>query len=115
MHKPPISTVPIACLASAPASCERTKGIAPKTIAPVVIRIGRSLNEHDFFIASAKVNPSFCNWLANSTIKILCLLISPTKVTSPTGVKIFRDWPNKYANSNAPKHAKRTVNRIING
>ena len=42
---PPTITHPIACLASAPAPTDNAKGSAPKTVAKVVIRIGRR-SEH---------------------------------------------------------------------
>jgi hypothetical protein len=42
--KPPTSTIPMARRVSAPAPDDIIKGSAPKTMAPVVIRIGRNRN-----------------------------------------------------------------------
>jgi len=58
-------------------------GYRAETIAPVVIRIGRSRKVAASTTASRAVWPSSRSRLANWTIRMPCLLISPIKVTSP--------------------------------
>src|SRR5574337_1181592 len=79
-------TIPIAWRPAAPAPDAITSGTTPKTIAAVVIRIGRSRIEAASSIASRLLRPLACSSLANSTSRMPCLLISTISVTRPTSV-----------------------------
>jgi hypothetical protein len=67
----------------APAPLASASGIAPLTIAPVVIRIGRRRSEAASTTASCTLRPSPCRRFANCTIRMPCLVMSPISVTSP--------------------------------
>ncbi len=71
-----------------PAPLAVNSGMRPVTIAAVVIRIGRSRTRAAISIAERRSSPPSltCSSLANSTIRIPCLLISPTNVSRPTWV-----------------------------
>ena len=72
---------------AAPAPVAVRSGIKPGTIAAVVIRIGRSRMRAAISIAERLSSPSLsCSSLANSTIRMPCLVISPTRVNRPTWV-----------------------------
>jgi len=80
---PPTMTQPICLRLSAPAPLAKANGTAPHTMAPVVIKMGRKRKVADCLTAANNSMPSVRSWLANSTIKIPCLVISPTKVMRP--------------------------------
>ena len=72
---------------AAPAPVAVRSGMRPVTIAAVVIRIGRSRIRAAISIAERRSSPSLsCSSLANSTIRIPCLVIRPTSVSNPTWV-----------------------------
>ena len=71
---------------TAPAPLAVIKGTTPSTIAAVVIRIGRSRIAAACSMASRLERPLSCSSLANSTMRIACLLINPISVTRPTSV-----------------------------
>jgi hypothetical protein len=52
-------------------------------MAAVVIRIGRRRSTAASRTASSSGSPRSRNWFANSTIRMPCLLIRPTRVISP--------------------------------
>ncbi|MNO02588.1 hypothetical protein D3C81_2230450 [compost metagenome] len=80
-------TVPMSNRLTAPAPVAMINGTMPNTIAAVVINTGRRRMDAASSTASRADRPlSLRNWLANSTIRIPCLLISPISVTSPTWV-----------------------------
>src|SRR6185312_896268 len=87
IDKPVKITKPMSWRPAAPAPPANTSGTTPSTMAMVVIRIGRKRTAAASSIASRLLYPcSRCNWLANSTIRMPCLLIRPTSVTRPTWV-----------------------------
>src|SRR5258705_1793438 len=90
MATPGAITSPMLKRLTAPAPLAIRRGTTPSTIAPVVIRIGRSRIPAAFSTASRFDKPCFCRLLANSTIRIPCLLIRPISVTSPTLVYRWR-------------------------
>ena len=80
-------TSPMLMRDAAPAPRRITSGTTPSTIAAVVMRIGRKR------IAAASLDrfalracPACCSSLANSTIRMPCLLMRPISVTRPTWV-----------------------------
>ena len=86
MAMPVAMTKPMLKRDTAPAPVAKIKGKTPSTIAAVVIKIGLNRMPAALSIASRLDMPSFCLILANSTIKIPCLLIKPISVTRPTSV-----------------------------
>src|ERR1700757_3702998 len=76
---------------SAPAPLARISGMTPNTIAAVVIRIGRSLIPAACSMASRLAVPLSCSSLANSTIRMPCLLIRPISVTRPPPADAWAD------------------------
>ena len=58
-------------------------GMAPSTMAPVVIKIGRKRMVAASLTATMVLLPLPRIWLENSTIKMPCLVIKPTKVIKP--------------------------------
>ncbi|MNC73388.1 hypothetical protein D3C75_1245750 [compost metagenome] len=71
----------------APAPEANSKGIRPTTMAAVVIRIGRNRICAALLIAAARSScSSSCRVLANSTMRMPCLLIRPISVTRPIWV-----------------------------
>jgi hypothetical protein len=80
---PPTITQPICCRLSDPAPCASASGIAPSTIAPVVMRIGRKRCDAPLTTAAVMSMPCSRSWLVNSTIRIPCLVIRPTSVIRP--------------------------------
>ena len=83
IDRPVKITSPIAWRPAAPAPEAITSGTTPRTIAAVVIRIGRSRTPAASSIASRLVLPATCSWFANWTIRMPCLLMSPISVTRP--------------------------------
>src|SRR6185312_13657036 len=81
---PPTMTRPIGIRDSAPAPNAVASGTAPSTIAPVVMMIGRSRSVAASTTASISDSPLSRSWLLNSTIRMPCLVMSPTSVTRPT-------------------------------
>ena len=68
----------------APAPLANSSGTRPTTIAAVVINIGRRRMRAERMMAWAGEQPlACCSSLANSTIRMPCLLIRPIKVTKP--------------------------------
>ncbi|MCY1546600.1 hypothetical protein D9M68_826040 [compost metagenome] len=71
----------------APAPLASSSGISPTTMAAVVIRIGRKRISAAFSMAVRRSSCSLCcSSLANSTIRMPCLLIRPISVTNPIWV-----------------------------
>ncbi|MCY1367380.1 hypothetical protein D9M69_543110 [compost metagenome] len=80
-------TMPMSKRLTAPAPLASSSGITPRTIAAVVISTGRRRIAAASSMASRTGRPrSRRSWLANSTMRMPCLLISPISVTSPTWV-----------------------------
>ena len=77
---------PILNRALAPALLPKRRGNTPSTVANVVIKIGRSLSEDASRIASLASPVFSISLLANSTIKMPCLLINPISVNRPMWV-----------------------------
>src|SRR5258708_7308683 len=84
MATPVAITSPMLKRLTAPAPLAIRSGTTPSTIAPVVIRIGRSRIPAAFSTASRLDWPCLCRLLSNSTIRMPCLLMRPMSVTSPT-------------------------------
>ena len=80
---PPTITQPICERLSAPAPLAIASGTAPSTIAPVVIRIGRSRRAAASITASDLVRPCAWSLFENSTRRMPCLVISPISVIRP--------------------------------
>ena len=74
---PPTMTQPICRRLSEPAPWASARGIAPSTIAPVVIRMGRKRCGERPDHRRGRLRPCSRNWLVNSTIRIPCLVIQP--------------------------------------
>ena len=83
---PAAMTRPIEKRALAPAPDAMISGTTPKTMAAVVIRIGRSRTRAASMIASCFGIPASRCWLANCTIRMPCLVMSPISVIRPTCV-----------------------------
>ncbi|MCY1457557.1 hypothetical protein D9M71_748620 [compost metagenome] len=80
-------TMPMSKRLTAPAPVAISSGITPRTIAAVVISTGRRRIAAASSTASRTDSPrSRRNWLANSTMRMPCLLIRPISVTRPTWV-----------------------------
>ena len=90
-------------------------GIAPSTMAPVVIKMGRSRKVAARCTASMALRPVARNWLANSTIKMPCLVIKPTKVMSPIWLYTFKVLPVHFSANKAPTMDSGTDNKMTNG
>ena len=86
MAMPVAMTKPILNRETAPAPVANIKGKTPNTIAAVVIKMGLKRMLAADSIASRLDRPYFCLLLANSTMRMPCLLIKPIKVTKPTSV-----------------------------
>ena len=83
MPSPPTITQPSAMRASAPAPDASTSGRPPSTVQIIVIITGRSRMVDACSIASRTPMPRSRNWLANSTIRMPFLAMTPTSSTSP--------------------------------
>ncbi|CFP02173.1 Uncharacterised protein [Bordetella pertussis] len=71
----------------APAPLANSSGTRPTTMAAVVIRMGRSRIRAARSMAARRSSPACaCISLANSTIRMPCLLIRPIRVTRPIWV-----------------------------
>ena len=99
---PPTITQPIWVRVSAPAPVASARGMAPSTMAPVVIRMGRSRWAEALTSASTISMPSSRSWLVNSTIRMPCLVISPTSVISPICEYTLSEPPLHLSASSAP-------------
>ena len=99
---PPTITQPICERVSAPAPVARARGTAPSTMAPVVIRMGRRRWDEALTSASTISMPSSRSWLVNSTIKMPCLVMSPTSVMSPICEYTLSEPPLHCSASSAP-------------
>ena len=78
-----IGPEPVGGRPPAPAPRGGASGSAPRTIAPVVIRIGRRRRVAASATAAAASRPLARSWLANSTINMPCLVIRPISITRP--------------------------------
>ena len=81
---PVTSTMPMLLRASAPGPDTSTSGKCPKTVAAEVISTGRSRVSDASRSASILARPRAWSVLANCTIRMPFLAISPTSVISPT-------------------------------
>ncbi len=87
MVMPEAITTPIEKREAAPGPFAISIGIIANTSAAVVINTGRRRMPVAASIASRLLMPcSICSLLANSTIRMPCLEITPTNVTRPTCV-----------------------------
>ena len=86
MVMPEAITMPIEKREAAPGPLAISSGIIANTSAAVVISTGRRRMPVASSIASRLDNPCSCSLLANSTIRMPCLEITPTSVTKPTWV-----------------------------
>jgi hypothetical protein len=80
---PPITTVPIICLDTAPAPVAIANGTVPRIKAKDVIRIGRKRVRAPVRAASMSGLPFSYSSRANSTIRIAFLAASPMSITRP--------------------------------
>ena len=112
---PPTMTQPICWRLSAPAPVASASGTAPSTMAPVVIRMGRRRSAADSVTASMTLLPCWRSWLANSTIRMPCLVISPTSVMSPICENTLSVPPEIFSAASAPTIDKGTASRITKG
>ena len=112
---PPTMTQPIWRRLSAPAPVASASGKAPSTMAPVVIKMGRRRCAADFLIAARVSSPCSRNWLANSTIKMPCLVINPTSVIRPIWLNTLSVPPDHLSAIRAPAIESGTLSRITNG
>ena len=112
---PPTMTQPICCRLSAPAPVANASGIAPSTIAPVVIRIGRSRRLAASTTAVIASLPSRRSWLLNSTIRMPCLVIRPTSVINPICENTLSVPPESCNAASAPTIDSGTDSRITSG
>ena len=76
-------TQPMALRASAPAPVDQASGRAPPIVAIEVIRIGRRRCTEDWITASRVLRPRSRSWLANSTIRMPFLVMSPISRIMP--------------------------------
>lgn len=81
---PPVTPVPIACRAPAPAPVLMTSGSTPNTNASEVMRMGRSRKWAASSTASTRPCPSACRSFANSTIRMAFFVERPMVASSPT-------------------------------
>src|SRR5690606_21955994 len=86
MVMPEAITMPSEKRAAAPGPLAISSGIIANTRAAVVISTGRRRMPEACSIASRLPIPCICSLLANSTIRMPCLEITPTRVTRPTWV-----------------------------
>ena len=77
-------TVPMAI--GSPAPLASTNGTAPSTVAITVMRIGRS--RHEASTTCAMDLPSLRSWLANSTMRMPFLAMSPISSDADLAVEI---------------------------
>ena len=84
-------------------------------MAPVVIKIGRKRKVAERCTASSADMPPARNWLANSTIKMPCLVIKPTKVMSPIWLYTFKVLSVNFKASSAPTMDKGTDSMMTKG
>ena len=80
---PPITPVPIACRALAPAPLEIASGNTPMMKANEVIRIGRKRSLAASITASRSGLPCWRSAMANSTIRIAFFAARPITVIRP--------------------------------
>jgi len=76
--------IPMLFRAPAPGPCAKTSGRWPKTVAALVIRIGRSRVVAASITACSLSAPPSWAWLANCTMSTPLRATSPTRVMSPT-------------------------------
>ena len=81
---PPTRTIPIEFRATAPAPVTSVNGKCPKTVATVVIKMGRKRVEAAAVTASSFERPRACCAFANSTMRMPFFDTRPTSVTRPT-------------------------------
>ena len=84
MLMPLTSTMPMELRAAAPAPVTSVSGKLPAMVATVVISTGRSRSMAASRMACGFVRPRRWSWLANSTMRMPFLEISPTSVIRPT-------------------------------
>ena len=80
---PPITPVPMAWRALAPAPEETNSGNTPRMKASEVIRIGRRRRRAASTVASRRLRPACCSATANSTIRIAFFAARPITVIRP--------------------------------
>ena len=80
---PPITPVPMAWRAFAPAPEEIASGVTPMMNASEVIRIGRRRSLAASTTACASGLPALRSWIANSTIRIAFFAARPITVIRP--------------------------------
>jgi hypothetical protein len=112
---PPTMTQPICWRLSAPAPLASANGSAPRTMAPVVIRMGRRRKADASTTASITDLPCWRSWLLNSTIRMPCLVMSPISVIRPICEYTFSVPPVNFIASSAPSIDKGTLSRMTNG
>src|SRR5207244_3617535 len=103
-NMPANTAVPSECRISAPAPVAMTSGKTPKMNANEVIRMGRRRSRDASTVASKRGLPSWCNCLANSTMRMAFLHANPTSTTRPICTKMSTD---KCANSTPATEHKR--------
>ena len=103
-NMPANTAVPSEWRISAPAPVATTSGKTPRMKANDVIRIGRSRSREASTVASKRGLPSWCNCLANSTMRMAFLHANPTSTTRPICTKMSTD---RCANSTpATEHSR---------
>ena len=112
---PPTMTQPICWRLSAPAPVASASGMAPSTMAPVVMRMGRRRSVAASVTASTLLLPASRSWLANSTIRMPCLVIRPTRVMSPIWLNTLSVPPVNLSASSAPSMDSGTLSMMMSG
>lgn len=80
---PPTTATPIAIRWLHPSPDAKARGMSPRTVAALVMRIGRRRSFEASRTAVSLSCPSYCFWLANSTISIPFLATRPMSMIMP--------------------------------
>ena len=86
---PPMMARPMGAWISPPSLKARASGSMPKTMAMVVMMMGRMRMRPAWSSASATLAPALRAWLAKSTSRMAFLVTSPISITRPIMLKML--------------------------
>ena len=112
---PPTTAIPMAIRWLQPSPVAKAKGINPKTVEALVIKIGRKRCRAASCTAVTLSSPFSCFKFANSTMRIPFLATNPINMMIPIWLNTFMVMSLKYMNINAPAIASGTVSMMMKG
>jgi hypothetical protein len=99
---PPITAWPMGARCSEPSVSAKASGTMPKTIASVVIRIGRSRTRAACSRACVRSMPASRDRMAKSTSRMAFFVTSPISMTMPMMENMFSVEPKNSSASTTP-------------